>query len=674
MIRKPPIMPALIEWHTITDADHKVYHLPFSKQFNDIYYSTENGLAEARHLFLQGNHLPQRLSALQPFEHFCIGELGFGTGLNVLAVWHLWRQVRPYANNWLHIVTTEKHPLNRADLMRALSNWPDLAALSEQLLAQYPPLMAGCHRLIFAQDNVSLDLWLGDAADCLAQVAAPRPLNAWFLDGFTPVHNPDLWQTAVMQQVQRLSGPGTTLSTFSVAGVVKRELVAHGFNIQKQAGFGQKRAMLTAYRPPMNDLEHQPQADKPSSSNFRATTKIAIIGAGIAGLSTAYALALRGFHVDLYDQQYPLAGASGNPRALLIPRLTLPELAHEHFHTLGWLSTVRWWKAWQHTVNGTETVIELTSTAYDAPGGLALATPKNSLDLSRLQYDNNEILQPLNPQQASTLLGQPVQSEGAYFPAAAVINPFALARQVMGHAAIAFRQATITRLIEQASTQGTAWQLAGIQNPDTPVHLVEVLPEVYSHVVVCTAEFNQTLLPFIEPLQAIRGQVSWFKIDAKLAQYLPKLPLTYGGYCLRFEASKEHQPMPYFLLGASFIRQNPPLANINTSPVTDEEHKHNFGLLQEALPACASWLPPINDWLGRAATRVQTRDYLPVVGETVLKNVFIVTALGSKGFSFAPLCAEIISAAVTQTPAPVSQNLLKALHPKRLYRKIKQNH
>ncbi|HNG11086.1 MAG TPA: FAD-dependent cmnm(5)s(2)U34 oxidoreductase, partial [Agitococcus sp.] len=124
--------------------------LPYSTVFNDIYFSLENGLAETQYVFLQGNQLAERFAQLPPQHSFTIAETGFGTGLNFLATCQLWQQNQTASNTWLHFVSVEKHPLSHQDLRRALALWPELADYAKQLLAQYPPLTAGWHRLCFA--------------------------------------------------------------------------------------------------------------------------------------------------------------------------------------------------------------------------------------------------------------------------------------------------------------------------------------------------------------------------------------------------------------------------------------------------------------------------------------------------------------------------------------------
>ena len=250
------ITPAKIDWQ-MDDTGNMV---PVSGEFGDVYFSHADGLAETRHVFLEHNQLPERLAHLAPKQCFTIAELGFGTGLNLLATWQLWRQLREtnpqLATARLHFITTERFPIPLADLNQILALWgeraPELMAFIEPLLAAYPPLIAGCHRLNFSYDNLTVDMWLGDAAESLSKLALDHfnqhtpYIDAWFLDGFAPSCNSTLWADSIFGQMQRLSRPHTTAATYSCAGIVKRGLREHGFQIKKVRGFGRKREMLTA--------------------------------------------------------------------------------------------------------------------------------------------------------------------------------------------------------------------------------------------------------------------------------------------------------------------------------------------------------------------------------------------------------------------------------------------
>lgn len=223
--------PAKLEWR---DGQ------PYASTFQDVYFSSDNGLLETDYVFLQGNALQSRWQTLKTL-HFTIAETGFGTGLNFLSAIKLWLEVAP-ATAMLHYISTEKHPLSLQDLTSALALWPTLAEFSDHLLENYEKLLQGNQALDLFQNRVCLSLLVGDATTQLRQIHGA--VDAWFLDGFSPAKNPDMWQTELFQQIVRLSAVGSTFATFTSAGHVRRNLAAAGFNTQKRAGFGKKREML----------------------------------------------------------------------------------------------------------------------------------------------------------------------------------------------------------------------------------------------------------------------------------------------------------------------------------------------------------------------------------------------------------------------------------------------
>jgi len=212
---------------------------PFSAEYQDIYFSTDNGLRETEYVFLQGNDLPNRWLHTG-IKSFTIAETGFGTGLNFLSAAKLWLETAP-KQAALHFISIEKHPLTLQDITAALQLWPDLSEFSMPLLAQYARLI---DKKIIAlyDDRVRLTLLIGDATEQLSLITDKT--DAWFLDGFSPAKNPDMWQTALFEQMARHSHAATTFATFTSAGMVRRGLTAAGFKVNKRAGFGKKREML----------------------------------------------------------------------------------------------------------------------------------------------------------------------------------------------------------------------------------------------------------------------------------------------------------------------------------------------------------------------------------------------------------------------------------------------
>jgi len=274
--------------------------LPRSRLYGDVYFSSADGLAETRAVFLAGCHLPEAFACR---AHFVVGELGFGTGLNIAALLDLWRQTAPPTAR-LHIFSIEAHPISRDDAARALAVWPELGEAAAALLDAWPGQARGFHRVDLPAFNATLDLAVMDVGQALE--AWDGAADAWFLDGFSPALNPAMWSEDILAAVAARSAPGARAATFTVAGAVRRGLQAAGFEIAKRPGFGRKKDRLEAWLPTTPHVPSRP-------------ARLAIIGGGIAAASLARAARVEGLSVTLYDDG--LAPGSCNPAALVTPAL-----------------------------------------------------------------------------------------------------------------------------------------------------------------------------------------------------------------------------------------------------------------------------------------------------------------------------------------------------------------
>ena len=213
---------------------------PVSEIYGDIYHSAAGGHAQARHVFLAGNGLPARW---QGRERFVILETGFGLGLNFLATWLAWRDDPQHCRE-LHFVSLEKHPFQTADLALAQAAWPEFALLAELLRQRWPALQPGVQHIEFEGGRLVLTLVFGDAVDTLPSL--DTAVDAFYLDGFSPATNPELWSPALCRSLARVAVRGATLATWSVAGSVRQALTAARFDVKKRPGFAGKRQMLVA--------------------------------------------------------------------------------------------------------------------------------------------------------------------------------------------------------------------------------------------------------------------------------------------------------------------------------------------------------------------------------------------------------------------------------------------
>lgn len=597
--------------------------IPVSKQFGDVYFSKDNGLLETRHVFLQGNDLDTRLAALHDFEYFSVGETGFGTGLNILALWQLWQQVRPDNHSHLHAISVEKFPLSKPDLIRALNVWPELQPLAAQLIAQYPEPIAGCHRLNFPEERFSIDLWLGDAHDVFPVMVKTATVNAWFLDGFAPSCNPDMWEENVLKNIVRLSDIGTTFSSFSVAGVLKRGLREHGITITRPRGFAHKREMLKAFWL-VPESSEQDEKKNPVTQVVNKQRQIAIIGAGIAGLSTAWAFAQRGHQVRIYEKLAPLCGGSGNPLALLNPKLSPIEQSSEHLMTLSWLYALNHYQNFAafRPLQIHQAILK------NAEEHLSLAEGYPAQVLAAEQTTDQQ----LDSAYPSLLLKQ-----------AGAVSPHQLRDQVLAHPNIELIHADIQR-IEATDDSIT-------------LYVDNQCFTTADHVVICAARDSMQLQQDYPDLRAIRGQVSWLKNPVQKMNL--DTAYSYGGYCMQLDAEQ-------MIMGASFYPGR------DDTDVLAEDHVHNYELIHSVFPEFAKTLPPVTEWQGRAAIRAQTKDFFPVIGAVHEdQEIYSCTGLGSKGFLYAPLCSEIIAAMVLKEACPIPSNLLDKIHAARFIRRAK---
>ncbi|WP_352309563.1 tRNA (5-methylaminomethyl-2-thiouridine)(34)-methyltransferase MnmD [Psychrobacter sp. W2-37-MNA-CIBAN-0211] len=678
------ITPAKIHWQ-MDDTGNKV---PVSGEFGDVYFSNADGLAESRHVFLAHNQLPERLANLAEKQCFTIAELGFGTGLNLLATWQLWRQLRDMhpqlATARLHFITTEKYPIPLADLTQILALWgqraPELAEFIEPLLTAYPPLIAGCHRLNFFEDNLTVDIWLGDAAESLAKLAnnaasfhAPY-VDAWFLDGFAPSCNSTLWTDSIFAQMQRLSRPTTTAATYSCAGIVKRGLQNCGFQIKKVKGFGRKNEMLTAIMLDTINLNDDNSKDIPfynhastaapakdnnsDSGSAKPTSNLPahtiVIGAGVSGLLMAWSLANRGIQVTLLDKSAPLAGASGNPRALLAPKMTPIHHVDEHLHTIGYLYSSRLYQALN------QTAMQLSRAPILEPTGALDLLIKANIGTEQIDDYPDDMATTLSCEQAQNASGLKTQdlSENLYLPQSGLVNPQALKDTILTHSLIDFQQLDVKSISE---TEANIC-VEGFDNDNQSITISA------DNVVICAAFESHELDKRIFDCRKIRGQLSWFTPTVAQLTSLPKIPLKYSGYCALFTAQTGDETLnnvivgaPYLLLGASFIR------NDTDTDIRKEEHQISRDKLVTAIPEMDSIIPTdLSLWQGRAGIRTQTPDYHPIVGQLdQSKRMWVMSAMGAKGYAIAPICAEALTDMMLGVFAPFSMAMLARLSPNR---------
>ena len=568
--------------------------VPRSTRYGDVYFSRDGGLAESRTVFLDGCGLPERWAGRR---RFVVAELGFGTGLNIAALLDLWRRCGP-AQGRLSIFSVEIEPPSAEDARRALALWPELAPVSELMLARWPGRAAGFHRLELPELRACLDLAVMDAE--AAVEAWDGRADAWFLDGFSPAKNPTMWSEPLMALIAARSAPGARIATYTVAGAVRRALSAAGLTVERRPGFGRKRERLEAVAP---------GAAAPEPANPR----IAVIGGGIAGAALARGFAALGVAAQLFDRAAPAAGASGNPAALVTPRLDA----------------------------GLGDIARLHAQAFARAVGLYETMPELVVARGVLQLES----QPRDAARFAKIAASDLFEPGALAPI-----PAATASEAMGEAAPAALRLASALVIEPAKALA-AWAPRVERAAVARIERVSGLWRLFygdggilaEADIVCLAGGSALAELWPEgPILPVRGQLSRaVGVRAAAAAWGAYVAPTRGGV----------------VFGATHDRGD---TGADLRPGDDARN----------LAAVAARLPELAGRLasamvpGRAAIRATTPDRAPLAGR-IDAGLFVLGGFGARGFALAPLLAEHVAAVALGAPSPLPRPLAALAAPGR---------
>ncbi|MBB2487994.1 FAD-dependent 5-carboxymethylaminomethyl-2-thiouridine(34) oxidoreductase MnmC [Mitsuaria sp. WAJ17] len=651
-MKTQPIRPAEVDF---SDAA-----APSAPGFGDVYHARAGAFAQAQHVFLGGNELPRRW---QGRARFVILETGFGLGNNFLATWAAWR-ADPQRAERLVFISVEKHPLRHADLQRAHAHSPE-PALAAQLLAQWPPLTHNLHVLDFEQGRVRLMLGLGEARDWLAEIVAE--VDAFYLDGFSPALNPDIWDPYLLRSLGRLAAPQATAATWSVARPVRDGLASAGFEVRKAEGFASKGQMSVArYQP-----RHAAQRPAGRLALAPGARTALVLGAGIAGAACAHALAAQGLDVSLLEsRQAPALAGSGNPGGLFHGTLNPDDGLHARFNRAAAL----------HTERNARALLASGHLPWLQPGLLRLEMQR---DLATLQAQIERLglpadyVQALSREQACERAGWPLSpavTAAWFYPGGGALPPPGMVQALIETAARPIRLRTACR-VSLLRRCGESWQCLDESG--------RVLAEAESLVLAAGADSlalldtldEGRLGPLLPPLNVQRGQISRLGAE-QLAQgglQAPRLPLAGAGYALGL-------PDGGLVFGATH-------QDGDTDPeIRDSDHEDNLAQLALLSPQ-AMPKPALEQ--GRVGWRLIAPDRLPLVGGLGLPvpgmrldqvrmmprlpGLALCTAMASRGLSWALLCGELLASRVTGAPAPMEASLLDALDPLRfLQRQTRQ--
>lgn len=700
-----PVIPAVLGESPSGQARGVAY----SPLYDDVYHAVAGAWAQARHVFLGGNGLPGRW---QGRTRFVILETGFGLGNNFLATWAAWRQA-PQRCERLVFISIEKHPLRREDMARAhglglpqaeSAGGTQTAAqaaprdaipgtgdddterqpLASRLVQAWPPLTPGLHTLDFDEADgrcVTLMLALGDIADLLPAIVAS--VDAFYLDGFAPAKNPQMWDEGLLSRLNRLAAPGSTAATWSAARGVRDALAHAGFQVERLPGFAGKRDMVRAVYAPRYTAPPLPGGGWPQPTSPQDRHAI-VLGAGIAGCAAAHALCRQGWRVTLVDQHDgPAREASGNPGGMFHSVLHAEDGIHARAHRAGSLATWARTHAW----------IEAGLLPGQADGLLRLdakVTPAEAGAMLARQGLPPEHVQWVDQTQAQARSGLPVDSGGWLFHQAGWLHPAGMARMMLDEAAsLRVEGQALLRCLWRQGAQGLHRQPDGTwQVLDEAGTCLAQAPTL----VLCTAMQTQSLLDTLPPehavatlpLSAVRGQITEIQASAGLGVTLPLLPVAGSGYVLPL-------PSGHLLCGATTQHHD------SAPDVRAADHHHN--LRQAARLGALRWpgMDPAawpSGWqvTGRTAWRATTPDRLPLVGalpwspqrlaahEGLRRHdqvrllprqrderggLYAMTGLGSRGITWCCLAAELLAHWVTGAPCPVEVDLRDALDPAR---------
>lgn len=652
---------------------------PVATAFDDVYFSKDNGLEETRHVFLKGIGAPE---IWQDQQDFVIAETGFGTGLNFLATWQLFEQTAN-KDQRLHFISVEGFPLARDALRKALDFFPELAEKAGALVSAYPPAVPGFHRLGFDDGRVSLTLLFGPAVEMLDQLTAS--VDGWYLDGFAPSKNPNMWSDGVLDCVASLSDAGTRLATFTAAGFVRRGLIDRGFAMKKVDGFGYKRDCLVGVMEAKQQFSgplSQPPWFQPPPKRKRPRS-VVVIGAGVAGAALANVLSRLGVDVTVVEKHQSIAGeGSGNPVGILNPRLTASDDIKGAIHLKAYLYAIRLLDQLEEKAGG----------IWHGKRGL-LALPRDERmeerysKIAAADLLPKDYLVAVSKEEASAQAGMPLDKGGLWLAKGGMINPKAVCRALLGDINV------ITgKLVTRLERTGAGWAVRGQDG--------KVVAEAEA-LVLANARNAADLSPTVRlPIGLNRGQISYIPASDETTRL--QCAVTFGSYLsTAFDLSdgkKAH------VLGATFDRWDDDQCakcaaaavddgtgdGCGTGQVRDQDHDRNINSFKTQLPSMATCFD-LQAIGGRAACRATTGDYLPLVGPlhdegayagqyrdwvkqksfdgapapVYADGLYVMAGFGSHGFLSAPLAAEILTAQMMNLPLPVEKKVAEALHPAR---------
>ncbi|MCP4988075.1 MAG: bifunctional tRNA (5-methylaminomethyl-2-thiouridine)(34)-methyltransferase MnmD/FAD-dependent 5-carboxymethylaminomethyl-2-thiouridine(34) oxidoreductase MnmC [Colwellia sp.] len=649
---------------------------PYCQRFDDIYFDSESGTLQSDFVFIQKNQIKHRLNTTD--KTFTIAETGFGTGLNFLLTLQAYQEVQQESDKTiapLQFISVEKYPLSKEQLQQSLYILPQLQSFSQALVDSYPN---NAHddfpekfEASFLNNQVHLKLIFADAVHGLSSLKSLKEglVDAWYLDGFSPAKNPDMWSKGLFTHIGRLSKEQATLTTFTVAGFVKRQLRNIGFRLEKQLAPGKKKEMFFGQMQsnPLTRKGYQlrPRIIKPQH--------VSIIGGGIASACAAYALTKQGVKVTLYCKDITVAqGGSSNAIGALYP------LLHQKSDDISAFYQQAFWRA-------KSLYSEIAEQGFSFSHqwcGLLEVSYKEPLFKRQQAFEElntwpKALIHGVNAAQASKLANVNLPYGGLFMPNAGWIAPQELVKEVFQAAKSTNRLKIMTdthitkiRQIENSQNENnaTSWQLLSNQGKfDASV------------LIICGGADAIEIEQLSDlPLTATRGQVTSMTSNKKINKL--STVICHKGY-LTPENKGIH------CIGATFQKNN---TNLKTDTADDD---YNLAMLEKCMPelsAGISWNTK-DIFSSKARLRCMSQDHLPLVGAVpntsehieayphlakdknwpytqaapCIDNLYVMLGLGARGLCSAPLAADILTADLCNTPYPMDNKMLFNLSPNR---------
>ena len=567
--------------------------LPFSLDANDIFFQDE-ALNEIEHVFIKPNEIKHRSSVE---KNLIVGEIGFGFGLNFLSTCQTWIQ---NSNEGLLTYLSIDHKIASHDEIKKLfKKFNELNDLEMTFFDCFEPIHQGINKFFFPQWSVELIIYVGDVLDAISDLDKNFKADAWYLDGFDPKLNNVMWSDPVLDFIQMHSYKNTTISTFTAAGFVRRGLTQRGFEVERKKGFKFKRHHITGKYSKLSK-EKNPK-------------KIAIIGSGIAGCSTAYHLAKNGHVVEIFEIESEISsGASGNPLAALYPRFNLNNEPLNLLNFSSFYYADRFYKS-------------LDCGGYFETGiGFKINDKRTESWIKKLKALNREDLFSFSDNQNKTGLKD---FKGVIFNHGGYIDPKKINQSLLDNENIKIHLRHEFKNFEIGSSNVTL-RIDDNNQCD------------YDYLVLA---HGSGLINFSNDLSLSKGQL----VAAKISNSI-KMPINSSGYILPAIDGLNW-------IGASYDHQ---FKNLDV----DEDKLKKIIAFQEEQYGVKN---NSQQYDSRAQIRTVSKNKLPIVGKYKQnENIIMLGGFGSRGFCYGPILGDHVASIVDENPSPLEKNIATSLLPK----------